>query len=609
MATLRDTLEGLLDRRLPDSAWPPTVYGMTAAESAASVTPVNLGIAPGSVDRYASNTIPGTTSMVAAFNAAIAQCQQVGGSQVTYGLTNLYLLDAPVNCTFTGSANQPGIVIRNVAGGGQDQGAGLIATHTGSAVFDCTGCDSFTAYDVVIHTPLGLASNACPQTGFLWARNAAGGSQFNRLINCKVIGSFGVAPFYNYGSEDSVLVGCYFANYCSSPGTKTRVYTSSNISGITSAFTTIFAGSISTTDHTAIGCQDLNTAGTTTSDNVYLEGVDGFHNYSGWGYCASTAVFTGTANQTGGSNTMTVTAAGAVPLTVGMQILGSGVSANKLVTGFGTGTGGTGTYTVSDTAGFSSTAITGGKNGRALFYIDQSAATSNEVEIRGLKGETTTAYLQQYGVFFSNDSATPTGWTIESSFLPNFVLAISSGASTTLDNFFVRAIGENASHGFHANGTIQNSILETVDMVLNFTTSKNNVLIGDSSRWTITTRTDDNWIDQGSVNKTWTPALGTVSHGGVLTINEAHCLITGNQVDVEFLMTDTVSITAALGQTITGLPKTASARSAMVMVANATTAAAIGAGFIDAGTTSIKMPAFTVGAGVTVCVSARYFIA
>ena len=61
------------------------------------------------------------------------------------------------------------------------------------------------------------------------------------------------------------------------------------------------------------------------------------------------------------TTTLTVTALlNGVPLQVGMQINGSGVTAGTYITALGTGTGGTGTYTVNVSQTVSSTTIVGG---------------------------------------------------------------------------------------------------------------------------------------------------------------------------------------------------------------------------------------------------------
>jgi hypothetical protein len=70
---------------------------------------------------------------------------------------------------------------------------------------------------------------------------------------------------------------------------------------------------------------------------------------------AYAAVVTGEITTT----TLTVTAVTSGEIYLGMEISGSGVTAGTRITAFGTGTGGTGTYTVSESQTVSSTTITG----------------------------------------------------------------------------------------------------------------------------------------------------------------------------------------------------------------------------------------------------------
>lgn len=77
----------------------------TAAEIAASVTVVNDSYDPGVIDRYGTNTTPGTTDMTAAVQAAIDQAE-AGGASVfipprTYAVTAL-TVDSANGITITG---------------------------------------------------------------------------------------------------------------------------------------------------------------------------------------------------------------------------------------------------------------------------------------------------------------------------------------------------------------------------------------------------------------------------------------------------------------------------------------------------------------------------
>jgi hypothetical protein len=80
-----------------------------------------------------------------------------------------------------------------------------------------------------------------------------------------------------------------------------------------------------------------------------------------------TSTFTGSISTT----TLTVTGTPSAPIFVGMVIAGTGVTAGTSITAFGTGTGGAGNYTVSQTQTVASTSITGTmQQRRRVAYID-----------------------------------------------------------------------------------------------------------------------------------------------------------------------------------------------------------------------------------------------
>jgi hypothetical protein len=507
---------------------PESEFVRTPAEVAADVPLANGGYPPGCVDRYGANFSPGTTSMVSAFNSAIKQARH-GGAQVTYGHTAPYLLDAPVDCTFAGTADQHGIVIRNVGDNGGDF-HGIVAKHTGVAVFDCTGTGNIEFYDVVI----GTDATKYPQTGILWARNSNGGSLFHKMQNCRIIGKFSVAPFYNYGAESDTLINCYLANFATTPRTKAAVWTGSNISGLTSIVPGLMAtGQFSCIDHNCFGNQFYNKGGTDTSDCVYLEQVDSWKNFGGWAYSASLS-----------------------------------------------------------------------SNGRALVYVDMSHGASNFALIEGLTGENA-ALLQAYGIQFSDDAFTPVGWKIDSCRLPSATYAIYAGLSTTLDHFNIGNISEVRSHGLKAAGTVQNSVLNTGDLLLSIARSKNNALIGLSERWSIASRHGDSWIDHGNGNKTWTANTSALGVKGTLNVR-AICVAHGPLVTVNVVLTASISLACDKGAAITGLPFAASDCSVDVTVTNIGAQAELPGGYIDG--THLYLPAINVGTDKIV-ITATYFAA
>ena len=98
---------------------------------------------------------------------------------------------------------------------------------------------------------------------------------------------------------------------------------------------------------------------TTSSYAMRLNTTD----YSSGVYVASrTAVFTGTIDDgtpPGAGTVMNVTAVASGTIYLGMEVTGTGVTAGTRITAFGTGTGGTGTYTVNTSQEVTSTTLTG----------------------------------------------------------------------------------------------------------------------------------------------------------------------------------------------------------------------------------------------------------
>jgi hypothetical protein len=315
------------------------------------------------------------------------------------------LLDAPVDCTFAGPANQHRIVIRNLGPSGVDI-PGIVARHRGVAVFDCTGTKYLELHGVAIGTDPAVY----PQTGVLWARNTSRSSLIHKMQYCNIAGKFSVAPFYNYGAESDSLIDCYLANRATTPDTKVAVWTANNIAGLQSIVPGLIAtGPVSTIDHNCFGNLYYNAAGTSTSDCIYLEQADSWKQFGGWACSVSSRA-----------------------------------------------------------------------SGRALIYVDMTHAATNLASIQGLTGENAT-HLQSHGIYFSDHPFKPTGWKVDSCRFPNAVSAIEAGARTTLDNFYIVNISEQANHGLSVAGTLQNSVVHSPSMTLRIGNSRNNSLIGRSS--------------------------------------------------------------------------------------------------------------------------------
>lgn len=85
--------------------------------------------------------------------------------------------------------------------------------------------------------------------------------------------------------------------------------------------------------------------------NVYI--VDDSYRYTWFISAPSSAIFTGSISTT----TLTVTSVQSGTIAVGQAIFGQGVAQNSVITALGTGSGGVGTYTVSDSQTVASTVI------------------------------------------------------------------------------------------------------------------------------------------------------------------------------------------------------------------------------------------------------------
>ncbi len=223
--------------------------------------------------------------------------------------------------------------------------------------------------------------------------------------------------------------------------------------------------------------------------------------------------------------------------------------------------------------------------------------------IEGLTGEVST-HLQSYGICFSNDAATPSGWKIDSCRLPSATRAIYAGASTILDNFHIGNISEQASHGLSAAGTVQNSVLHTGGMALQIGRSKNNSLTGDSAKWTIATRTNDSWHDQGG-NRNWNANTAALNIKGTLQ-KRATFVAHGPFVTLNLVLAASASIACDKGTPIAGLPFAAVEYSSDVKITNISAQTELGGGYV--GGSNLYLPAISVGTD-TLVVSATYIAA
>jgi hypothetical protein len=279
MAVVRDILEAIHQRRGGANSGSDLFstidpYARTAGEVAAGIVPVNFSYPPLYVDRYATNTVPGTTSMVGGFNMACKVAKYASGV-VRYGATGLYMLDGPVDCT-TAPGQLPsglGFTIRNEGSPlaittNQPNTGSIIARHAGH-VFDCTGTNGLIFENVSISSDV----TTYPKTGWFLARNTDGASQTIHLKDCRYYGKASAAIVYNYGSENYLQFACTFIQVAADVGSKTCYYTSHNPLSLTSTFTTVATGTQSTTVINIRDGECQHQLGSTTSDILYFDAV------------------------------------------------------------------------------------------------------------------------------------------------------------------------------------------------------------------------------------------------------------------------------------------------------------------------------------------------
>ncbi len=148
----RSAFYGTVPTSLPPS------FDATRAELNAAAVIVNGAVEFYNPLRYATNTVPGVTTMAAAFNTALAAllgtpAQPGPGGQMTVDMAGgPYNLDAPINCTWAGGGGAPAVTIRFLGNTHNPHPtAGCNITHN-SIGFDCTGNDTITFIDPTITT-------------------------------------------------------------------------------------------------------------------------------------------------------------------------------------------------------------------------------------------------------------------------------------------------------------------------------------------------------------------------------------------------------------------------------------------------------------------------
>jgi hypothetical protein len=198
---------------------------------------------------------------------------------------------------------------------------------------------------------------------------------------------------------------------------------------------------------------------------------------------------------------------------------------------------------------------TGG--GRSLINVDMAVPgpAPSWVSLKNITGEENGTNIQQYGILFSDNNATPSTWDIDSCKLTNLTKAIATGGlNPILDNFRIRNTSYQAGGGGLSVNRLQNSNIDSGAMPLTIGTSANNVLSGYTEQWTITTRSKDTWIEQGTANRTFAPGVvtavnGWTAVGGAIT-QRGKLDYVSNEARFSIVIAGATSIAAAANATI-----------------------------------------------------------
>lgn len=180
MALMFDAITGLPALGVPNTQTittgllaPFLNLGITPAENAALVTVVNPQWPPGWVDRYGTNTIQGTTSMAAAYQAAISQALKPGGAPVRFG-SAAYSIDALPSF----GAGSTLMRTLDVGGNGSETQVILNAVIGSGALFNFD-----TLNGVYLHDLVASGNSAHKGDGLHFGNDAATEAIRNRVEN------------------------------------------------------------------------------------------------------------------------------------------------------------------------------------------------------------------------------------------------------------------------------------------------------------------------------------------------------------------------------------------------------------------------------------------
>lgn len=312
------------------------LYPQSAAEIALTVVPTNFAYPPGHVYRYGTNTTPGTTDMTTAINTAANVCRQGG-----------YTLQVPMEgkLLVSSSLNFSGCRVQGL-GNAFDSTTGIQAS---SAQFDIITTTGFTIMDN-IWVDGGWDGTTAGLSGDILSIKAVSPAHpyVNSFSNCNFQAAKKRGIYIERGGYTSLfhmhVLGCGLHGLQCIGVANTDPCTSIRDYGASQYGSTPYGYGIDLTNCSAMmfyGTIIEGTNGIRISDignrNLKFDGI--YQEFN------PVPTFTGQILGTTLTVSSPTTLAG---LGIGSILSGSGVTANTVITGLITGTGGTGTYSVNN---------------------------------------------------------------------------------------------------------------------------------------------------------------------------------------------------------------------------------------------------------------------
>ena len=145
---------------------------------------------------YGTNTVPGTTNMAPAINAAIVAAGEGG---TVFFPKGIYNTTSPIL-----AENLSGLTLLGEHATSDNAGTAIIGTHTGKCILSLVGSRGVVVSGLALYG----AATTYPKTGLLLGRSSSASAGSHVFYNLDVKGNYSVAAVYNVASEDVCFFQC-----------------------------------------------------------------------------------------------------------------------------------------------------------------------------------------------------------------------------------------------------------------------------------------------------------------------------------------------------------------------------------------------------------------